>query len=154
MLIGNFLLEVPHQGIFYQNPQHTFSWRNKNTLSVYPCNLELCCIFDDVYKHVFGSVFVFELGEGKMIIALDKKLLSYRKYWYFSYFSTKTYVVGTHKKCLQGTSYEYPQHIFLWRNKKNIYPYTLGSEAMVFNWWYKQACFFCGFFIFESCKRK
>ena len=29
-------------------------------------------------------------------IALDKALLSIKKYLYFSYFSTKTYVVGTH----------------------------------------------------------
>ena len=30
------------------------------------------------------------------LIALDKVLFSTQKYWYFSYFSTKTYVVGTH----------------------------------------------------------
>ena len=29
-------------------------------------------------------------------IALDKALFSTKKYLYFSYFSTKTYVVGTH----------------------------------------------------------
>ena len=29
-------------------------------------------------------------------IALDKALFSTEKYLYFSYFSTKTYVVGTH----------------------------------------------------------
>ena len=29
-------------------------------------------------------------------IALDKVLFSTEKYLYFSYFSTKTYVVGTH----------------------------------------------------------
>ena len=29
-------------------------------------------------------------------IALVKALFSIQKYWYFSYFSTKTYVVGTH----------------------------------------------------------
>ena len=33
----------------------------------------------------------------------------------FAYFSIKTYVVGT--RC----SNEYPQHMFLWRNKQN-YP--------------------------------
>ena len=31
-----------------------------------------------------------------MYIALVKALFSIQKYWYFSYFSTKTYVVGTH----------------------------------------------------------
>ena len=30
------------------------------------------------------------------LIALDKALFSTKKYLYFSYFSTKTYVVGTH----------------------------------------------------------
>ena len=29
-------------------------------------------------------------------IALDKMLFSIQKYWYFSFFSTKTYVLGTH----------------------------------------------------------
>ena len=29
-------------------------------------------------------------------IVLDKALFSTKKYLYFSYFSTKTYVVGTH----------------------------------------------------------
>ena len=31
---------------------------------------------------------------------LDKVLLPIQKYCYFSYFSTKIYVVGTHQKCL------------------------------------------------------
>ena len=34
---------------------------------------------------------------------------------YFSYFFTKTYIVGTHY-----ASKEYPQYMFLWRNKKKI----------------------------------
>ena len=33
-------------------------------------------------------------------IALVKALFSVQKYWYFSYFSMKPYVVGTHLKCL------------------------------------------------------
>ena len=33
-------------------------------------------------------------------IALDKMLFLIQKYYYFSYFSTKTYVVGTHNKRL------------------------------------------------------
>ena len=33
---------------------------------------------------------------GSQITALDKALFSIKKYLYFSYFSTKTYVVGTH----------------------------------------------------------
>ena len=35
----------------------------------------------------------------------------------FFYFFMKTYVVGT----LQGASNLSPQHMLLWRNKKNIY---------------------------------
>ena len=31
-----------------------------------------------------------------LFIALVKALFSIQKYYYFSYFSTKTYVVGTH----------------------------------------------------------
>ena len=31
-----------------------------------------------------------------LYIALDKGLFTTKKYLYFSYFSTKTYVVGTH----------------------------------------------------------
>ena len=37
-----------------------------------------------------------------------------------SYFSTKTYVVALEVP-RRGASNEYPQHMFLWRNKKNIY---------------------------------
>ena len=56
-------------------------------------------------------------------IALDKALFSTKKYLYFSYFSTKTYVEGTHQKRLteRGTSNEYPQHMFSSRNKKTSY---------------------------------
>ena len=64
-------------------------------------------------------------------IAPDKALffstLTYR-YWYFSYFFTKTYVVVLIRSASWGTSNEYPQCLFLWRNKKNIYkptPYYL-----------------------------
>ena len=54
-------------------------------------------------------------------------------FFFFSYFSKKTYVVGTHQKRLtvccgysseaphRGASDEYPQHMFSSRNKKNIY---------------------------------
>ena len=32
---------------------------------------------------------------------LEKMFFSIQKYWYFSYFSTNTYVVGTHQKRLR-----------------------------------------------------
>ena len=46
-------------------------------------------------------------------IALDKMLFSTKK---FSYFSTKTCCGYS-----LGASNGYPQHMFSWRNKKNIY---------------------------------
>ena len=39
---------------------------------------------------------------------------------YFSYFSTKTYVVGTQKNCLTETSYEHPKQILRMRSKKKL----------------------------------
>ena len=42
---------------------------------------------------------------------------------HFSYFSKKTYVVGTHQKCLsEFFSNEYPKQVFF---KKNIYIYLI-----------------------------
>ena len=39
----------------------------------------------------------------------------------YSYFSTKTYIVGTHLKCLRCLMSKQP--MCLWRNKKNINPF-------------------------------
>ena len=36
------------------------------------------------------------IDEHICVMALDKNFFSIQKYWYFSYFSTKTYGVGTH----------------------------------------------------------
>ena len=59
-------------------------------------------------------------------IALDKMHFSIQKYWYFSYFSTKTYVVGTHLKCLvEVLLMSTHNHMFSWRNKKNICTHML-----------------------------
>ena len=38
----------------------------------------------------------FIIATANIHVALDKALFSSKKYLYFSYFSTKTYVVGTH----------------------------------------------------------
>ena len=54
-------------------------------------------------------------------IALVKTLFSIQKYWYFSYFSTKTCCGYSLEAPHRGASNEYPQHTFSWRNKKNIY---------------------------------
>ena len=41
--------------------------------------------------------------------------------WYFSYFSMKKYVVGTHWKHLSQALLTSTRNMFSWRNKKNIY---------------------------------
>ena len=51
-------------------------------------------------------------------IALNK---SVQKYWYFSYFSMKTYCGYSLEAPLRGASNEYPQHMFSWRNKTKYY---------------------------------
>ena len=54
-------------------------------------------------------------------IALVKALFSIQKFWYFSYFFMKTCCGYSLEAPRQGASNEYPQHMFSWRNKKNIY---------------------------------
>ena len=49
-----------------------------------------------VIRHYDLSLWIYMYNEKKKTIALDKVLFSTKKYLYFSYFSTKTYVVGTH----------------------------------------------------------
>ena len=46
---------------------------------------------------------------------------STRKYRYFSYFATKTCCGYSLKAPRRGASNEYPQHMFLWKNKKSSY---------------------------------
>ena len=46
------------------------------------------------------TVFLEHIWSFIPIIALDKMLFSNQKYWFFSFLSTKTYVVGTHLKSL------------------------------------------------------
>ena len=52
----------------------------------------------------------------KEVIAPDEAHFPTKKYWYFSYFCTKMYVVGTQG----GTFNEYPQHTFSRSNKKQV----------------------------------
>ena len=42
----------------------------------------------------------------------------------------KTYVVGTQRGYCSGTSNEYPQHMFLLRNKKNIDTFLVEKCAL------------------------
>ena len=62
-------------------------------------------------------------------IATDKGLFSSEKCWYLSYFSTKTYVVGTHNICLRRLIRKilcgYPLlsvAMYPWCKKYHIYP--------------------------------
>ena len=65
-------------------------------------------------EHIYAEIEPLQVSCPRgTCIATDRALFSSEKCWYLSYFSTKTYV---HR----GTSNEYPQHIFSWRNKKNI----------------------------------
>ena len=59
-------------------------------------------------------------------IAPDKAFFPSKKQWYFSYFSMKAYVVGTHMKHLMST-HNFWQYTLLWRNKKNTYPLLSGA---------------------------
>ena len=51
-------------------------------------------------------------------IAPDKVLFSSEKYRYFPYFRMKTYVVGTHSKCLTEVLQMSTHNMFPCRNKK------------------------------------
>ena len=54
-----------------------------------------------------------------------KVLFSIKNCWYLSYFFMKTCFRYPIEASCQDTSNEYPQHIFSWRDKKNIYLATI-----------------------------
>ena len=63
----------------------------------------------------------------------DKALFSTKKYWYFSYFSTKIQAVGTHYECLTEALLMSIQNMFLWSNRKMLCGYPLLSGALCSN---------------------
>ena len=63
---------------------------------------------------------------------------------YFSYFSTETYVVGTHRS-------EYPQHIFSWKNKKILVPFGRKTRPI---WCYICLCVYFFYIAFHRANRK
>ena len=67
------------------------------------------------------SVYSLEAPHQGTSIALDKMHFSIHNYWYLFYFSTKTYVVGTHQKRIVEALLMSTQSMFSCRNKKNIY---------------------------------
>ena len=68
-------------------------WSDRGTSNEYP----KCMFFYEEIKQIIP-----ELSTNVPPIALVKALFSIQKYWYFSYFSTKTYIVGTHNICFRG----------------------------------------------------
>ena len=72
------------------------------------------------------------------IIASDKANFSIEKYWYFSYFSIKTYVVGTHQKRL-AKALLMSTHSICFRGeiRKILCWYTFLSGAI---WYWLQSC--------------
>ena len=60
---------------------------------------------------------------------------------YFSYFSMKIYVVGTHSKCLEKALLMCTHYMFPWRNKINISTFWMKNVP------YLDLCFFFFFFL-------
>ena len=111
-----------------------------------------------------------------MGIATDKAFFSSGKCWYLSYFSMKTYVVGTSNEYPQhmilwrkiccgyslevpqrGASNEYPQRMFSWRNKKNIMwilsvamdGVNSHVDSLFLRWsWFLCALYLCSYSLF------
>ena len=68
----------------------------------------------------------------RWLIATDKALFSSEKCWYLSYFSTKTYVVGTHQKGLGEVLLMSTHNIcFRWEIRKILCGYPLLSVTML-----------------------
>ena len=69
-----------------------------------PLSIQYICICGEVRKLITGyssykeqwKYISFSQNIPAVSIALDKALFSTKNYLYFSYFMTKTYVVGTH----------------------------------------------------------
>ena len=78
---------------------------------------------------IFKVPFVWTNNTSENSISLDKMLFSIQNYWYFSYFSTKTYCGYSLEVPQRGTSSEYPQHMFSCRNEKNT-RYLLLSRSI------------------------
>ena len=67
-------------------------------------------------------------------IAPDKREYPHR---HFSYFSTKAYVVGTHQKHLsEALLISTTQHMFFWKNKKNIRTSRLKKKHLIWSYDY------------------
>ena len=98
-------------------------WNKANTLSR-----------QHVYLHMLVWKFAVNIG----IIAPDKAFFfSAEKFWYFSYFSLKTGSVCfwySLEVLHQGTSTEYPQHMFSWRNKRKERSQCMIKPLMRLMW--------------------
>ena len=67
----------------------------------------------------------------RRVIFLDKPSYFKPAYLYFSYFSTKTYVVGTHQYHL--SEFLLCTNMLSWRNKKNLLVTSIASDKTLFS---------------------
>ena len=58
-----------------------------------------------------------------MNVALNERVIKE----YFSYLSTKTYVLGSQKNCLSDGSFEHPKQMFKLMDKKIFFNFTLNG---------------------------
>ena len=120
-----YSLEVPCRGASNEYPQHMFTLRNKKNNMDFPSYLELC--WD-----------IFWLS----IKSYGRSLNSHSSWLDVFFFSPKVLIFflllheniccGYSLKALRwSASNEYPEHMFCWRNKKNIYMIPFLSRPML-----------------------
>ena len=94
------------------------------------CSACICLFVRKDSAKNFRSIAVNEFPD--FSIATDKALFSSKKCWYLSYFSVKTYVVGTHLKCLSEALLMSTHNICIrWEIRKILCGYPLLSVAML-----------------------
>ena len=81
------------------------------------------CYFFKWSGLVFPTTYIIQLQIRVFFVSTKKS--------YFSYFSTKMWCEYPLEVPHRGTSNEYPQHTFSWRNKKIFIWLLLWSEAMM-----------------------
>ena len=93
----------------------------RNLISFNSLNIKSDCQKKVVSSSRWTHCIIVKMSKDtNIIIAQDQVLFSAEKYWYFSYFSMKTYCWHSVEVSHQGASNEYPHHMLSWKNKKNI----------------------------------
>ena len=139
-----------------------FSAKNKISISIC-CLLKIlprvlstkvCMIKGYLATNIFVIFWVFQYKlngpqhqKRALIIAPDKDHFSGKKYWYFSCFSLKTKCGYSLEAPLRGPSNEYPQHVFMEKEKYLPRYYSLElclmtqiSLCSLAVWWYCPLC--------------